>query len=310
MRNGLRSVLTILGISVGVGAFICVVAIGNAGSSKIEDQLQGLGDNFVWIEAGSRSRNGMRAGARGTRSLVLSDAQAIVEQVPLIKSMSPNVDGHIQVVHGGENWLTQFRGVSPEFTEIRRWPMRLGAFFTEADVDGAAPVCVLGQTVVDNLFGMEDPTGKTIRAQGLPCKVTGVLRPRRDSSATGQDQDDVVIMSCYHGARRGSPAHSGWMTFFARPCLATRRPRLTDPDHRFASRAPPPDRCRGRRFQRPQTGRPYSSATRHEPNHDDPIGKRRVSLIAGWRDWHHEHHAGDGHPADAGNWSPLGGGSY
>ncbi len=193
MRNGLRSVLTILGISVGVGAFICVVAIGNAGSSKIEDQLQGLGDNFVWIEAGSRSRNGMRAGARGTRSLVLSDAQAIVEQVPLIKSMSPNVDGHIQVVYGGENWLTQFRGVSPEFTEIRRWPMRLGTFFTEADVDGAAPVCVLGQTVVDNLFGMEDPTGKTIRAQGLPCKVTGVLRAK-GFSATGQDQDDVIIM--------------------------------------------------------------------------------------------------------------------
>ena len=109
-RNWLRSVLTILGISVGVAAFICVVAIGNAGSSKIEDQLQNLGNNFVWIEAGSRTRNGMRAGARGTRSLVLSDAQAISEQVPLIKSMSPNVDGHIQVVYGGENWATQYRG--------------------------------------------------------------------------------------------------------------------------------------------------------------------------------------------------------
>src|SRR4051812_32397840 len=90
-RNWLRSVLTILGISVGVGAFICVVAIGNAGSSKIEDELQSLGDNFVWIEAGSRARNGLRAGARGTRSLVLNDAHAIVKQVPLIKSMSPNV---------------------------------------------------------------------------------------------------------------------------------------------------------------------------------------------------------------------------
>lgn len=192
-RNWLRSVLTIIGISVGVGAFICVVAIGNAGSSKIEDQLQSLGDNFVWIEAGSRSRNGMRAGARGTRSLVLSDAQAIVEQVPLIKIMSPNVDGHLQVVYGGENWLTQFRGVSPEFTEIRRWPMRLGTFFTAADVDAANSVCVLGQTIVDNLFGFDDPTGKTIRAQGLPCKVTGVLRAK-GFSATGQDQDDVIIM--------------------------------------------------------------------------------------------------------------------
>jgi putative ABC transport system permease protein len=192
-RNWLRSVLTILGISVGVGAFICVVAIGNAGSSKIEDQLQSLGDNFVWIEAGSRSRNGMRAGARGSRTLVLSDAHAIVEQVPLIKSMSPNVDGHVQVVYGGENWATQFRGVSPEFTQIRRWPIRLGAFFTTADVDAAVPVCVLGQTVVENLFGMDDPTGKTIRVQSLPCKVVGVLRAK-GFSATGQDQDDVVVM--------------------------------------------------------------------------------------------------------------------
>ncbi len=192
-RNLLRSILTIFGIAVGVGAFICVVAIGNAGSSKIEDQLQSLGDNFVWIEAGSRARNGMRAGARGTRSLVLSDAHAILEQVPLIKSMSPNVDGHVQVVYGGENWATQYRGVSPEFIQIRRWPMRLGTFFTAADVDAAVPVCVLGQTVVENLFGTDEPTGKTIRVQSLPCKVIGVLRAK-GFSATGQDQDDVVVM--------------------------------------------------------------------------------------------------------------------
>lgn len=192
-RNSLRSGLTTLGISVGVGAFICVVAIGNAGSGKIEDQLQNLGDNFVWIEAGSRARNGMRAGARGTRSLVLNDAHAIIEQVPLIKSMSPNVDGHMQVVYGGENWATQFRGVSPEFIEIRKWPMRLGAFFTAADVEAAVPVCVLGQTVIENLFGLDDPTGKTIRVQGVPCKVIGVLRAK-GFSATGQDQDDVVLM--------------------------------------------------------------------------------------------------------------------
>jgi len=192
-RNWLRSVLTILGISVGIGAFICVVGIGNAGSSKIEDQLQSLGENFVWIEAGSRARNGLRAGARGTRSLVLNDAHAIMEQVPLIKSMSPNVDGRIQVVYGGENWATQFRGVSPEFMEIRRWPLRAGTFFTTTDVEGAVPVCVLGQTVVENLFGMDDPVGKTIRVQSLPCKIVGILRAK-GFSATGQDQDDVVIM--------------------------------------------------------------------------------------------------------------------
>jgi len=192
-RNWIRSVLTILGIAVGVGSFICVIAIGNAGTSSIEDQLQSLGDNFVWIEAGSRARNGMKMGARGSRTLVLSDAHAIMEQVPLIKSMSPNVDGRIQVVYGGENWSTQFRGVTPEFLEIRRWTLRLGTFFTAADVEAAAPVCVLGQTVVENLFGEENPIGKVIRAKAVPCKVVGVLLAK-GFSATGQDQDDFVVM--------------------------------------------------------------------------------------------------------------------
>ena len=192
-RNWLRSALTILGIAVGVAAFICVVAIGNAGSSRIEEQLQNLGNNFVWIEAGSRNRNGMRAGARGIRSLVLGDALAISEQVPLIRSMSPNVDGHVQVVYGGENWATQYRGVAPEYIQIRRWRLRRGAFFTKADVDAAAPVCVLGQTVIDNLFGSDDPIGATIRVQGLPCKVTGVLQAK-GFSAMGQDQDDFVLL--------------------------------------------------------------------------------------------------------------------
>ena len=167
-RNWVRSILTILGISVGVGAFICVVAIGNAGSSSIEKQLQNLGDNFIWIEAGSRARNGVRYGARGDRTLILDDATAIVEQVPLVKSMSPNADGHTQVVYGGETWVTMFRGVTPVFLQIRRWNTRLGAFFTEADVDATAPVCVLGQTVVDNLFGNEDPIGKTVRVHSMP----------------------------------------------------------------------------------------------------------------------------------------------
>jgi putative ABC transport system permease protein len=192
-RNWVRSVLTTLGISVGVGAFICVVAIGNAGSSSIEKQLQNLGDNFIWIEAGSRAKNGVRYGARADRTLILADATAIVQQVPLIKAMSPNVDGHLQVIYEGENWSTQFRGVTPEFLQIRRWDLRLGAFFTDADVDASAPVCVLGQTVVDNLFGSDNPIGKVVRVQAMPCKVVGVLQGK-GFSATGQDQDDFIVM--------------------------------------------------------------------------------------------------------------------
>ncbi|SRR5581483_4860703 len=192
-RNTVRSALTILGIAVGVGAFICVIAIGNAGTSRIEKQLQDLGDNFVWIEAGSRSRNGVRYGARGDRTLILQDATAIRDQVPLIKSMSPNVDARLQVVYQGTNWYTQYRGVTPEYLQIRRWNLRLGAFFTDADVAAAAPVCVLGQTVVDNLFGDENPLGKSIRLGTMPCVIVGVLQGK-GFSATGQDQDDFVVL--------------------------------------------------------------------------------------------------------------------
>jgi putative ABC transport system permease protein len=201
-RNWVRSGLTIVGIAVGVGSFICVIAIGNAGSSSIEDQLQSLGDNFIWIEAGSRARNGMRMGARGSRTLVLGDAHAIMEQVPLIKGMSPNVDGRgIQVVYGGENWSTQYRGVTPEYLEIRRWTLRLGTFFTAADVEAAAPVCVLGQTVVENLFGDENPIGKTVRIKAVPCKVVGVLIAK-GFSATGQNQDDFIVMPITFAQKR------------------------------------------------------------------------------------------------------------
>jgi len=192
-RNSIRSALTILGIAVGVGAFICVVAIGHAGSARIADQLQSLGDNFIWIEAGSRTRGGLRMGTRGTRSLVMADADAIREQIPLIKRVSPNVDSHIQVIYGGENWSTMYRGITPEFLEVRRWTLRLGTFFTAAEVEDTAPVCVLGQTVVDNLFGTEDPVGKIVRVQSMPCRVLGVFQ-KKGFSATGQDQDDIIAM--------------------------------------------------------------------------------------------------------------------
>jgi putative ABC transport system permease protein len=182
-----------LGIIMGVASFICVVAVGKAGSSRVEEQLQSLGDNPIWIEAGSRTRNGIRVGSRGTKTLTVEDGHAILEQVGLIKGISPNIDSRIQVVYGNLNWGTTFRGVTPEFLEIRKWDVALGAPFTYHDVENAASVCLLGQTVVDNLFGDEDPVGKTIRVQDMPCKVAGTLQPK-GASATGQDQDDFILL--------------------------------------------------------------------------------------------------------------------
>src|SRR3981081_2240447 len=108
VRNPLRSLLTMLGIIMGVGSFICVVAVGNAGSSRVEDQLNKVGDNLIWVEAGSRARNGIRVGSRGTKTLTIADTQAVVQQIPGVKSASPNADGHVQAVYGNMNWGTQY----------------------------------------------------------------------------------------------------------------------------------------------------------------------------------------------------------
>jgi putative ABC transport system permease protein len=193
LRNKLRSALTVLGITIGIAAVICVVAIGRAGQARVEQQLSNLGDNFVWIEAGGRAVNGVRTGTRGTKTLVLGDAVALQQQIPLIKSVSPNVDASTQVVYGNQNWFMTYRGVSPEYFPIKRWFVEEGALFTQDDVDRAAGVCVLGRTVRNQLFGPEDPIGKTIRLKDMPCKVVATLKAK-GLSLTGQDQDDTVIV--------------------------------------------------------------------------------------------------------------------
>jgi putative ABC transport system permease protein len=193
LRNKLRSSLTVLGITIGIAAVICVVAIGRAGQAQVEQQLSNLGDNFVWIEAGGRAVNGVRTGTRGTKTLVLEDAAAIQRQIPLIKDVSPNVDASTQVVYGNQNWFMTYRGVSPHYFPIKRWFVDEGALFTQDDVDRAAAVCVLGRTVRNQLFGAEDPIGRTVRLKDMPCKVVATLKPK-GLSLTGQDQDDTVIV--------------------------------------------------------------------------------------------------------------------
>jgi putative ABC transport system permease protein len=193
LRNKLRSMLTVLGITIGIAAVICVVAIGKAGQARVEQQLNALGDNFVWIEAGGRAVNGRRTGNHNTNTLTVADAVAIKSQVSMIKSVSPNVDGSTQVVYGNQNWFTGYRGVSPEYFDIKRWGIDQGAPFTQDDVDHAAAVCVIGRTVRDQLFGVEDSIGKVMRVHDMPCKVVATLLPK-GLSVSGQDQDDTVLM--------------------------------------------------------------------------------------------------------------------
>src|ERR1700716_4600732 len=185
LRNKLRSSLAVLGITIGIAAVICVVAIGKAGQAQVEQQLNNLGDNFVWIEAGGRAVNGVRTGTHNTKTLVMADAVAVKNQVSLIKAVSPNVDDPVQVIYGNQNWHTSYRGVTPEYFDIKRWYVDQGAIFSKDEVDRAAEVCVIGRTVREQLFGVEDPVGKVMRVTNVPCKIVATLLPK-GLSVSGQ----------------------------------------------------------------------------------------------------------------------------
>jgi len=193
MQNKLRSGLTMLGIIIGVGAVICVVAIGEGASASVERAITNLGVNLIWVEAGGVNRAGVRTGIGGTRTLLLSDYDAIKEQIPLVTNVTPQADTRVQVVVGNQNWNTPVRGVGPEYVALKNWAVVQGGMFTDVDVARATNVCVLGQTVVDQLFGATDAVGETMRVNNEPCMVIGVLEIK-GQSAVGQDQDDQFLM--------------------------------------------------------------------------------------------------------------------
>jgi putative ABC transport system permease protein len=192
-RNKMRSALTILGIIIGVGAVICTVAIGEGASRQVQEQISNLGDNLLFISAGSVNRGGVQMGSSATKTLTVEDAKAIQQQISLVKEVSPGVGTAGQVVYQNQNWFTQIRGVSPEYLSIRRWPLAGGSPFSQRDVDTSANLCVLGQTVAENLFADQDPVGKTIRIRNIPFVVIGVLTSKGQSTF-GQDEDDTILM--------------------------------------------------------------------------------------------------------------------
>jgi putative ABC transport system permease protein len=192
-RHRLRSGLTTLGITIGIAAVILIVAIGKAGSERALSELQKLGDNLVWVEAGSRNVAGVRTGSRGTTSLTIVDADAIRREVPLIRSVSPQVDGNVQLVFENKNWATRFRAGSPEYMAIRRWELAEGANFTEQDVTEGAAKVLIGQTVRAQLFGTVNPVGKIVRVRSQLFEVIGLLSPK-GQSGDGRDQDDWILL--------------------------------------------------------------------------------------------------------------------
>jgi putative ABC transport system permease protein len=193
-RNKMRTALTMLGIVIGVGAVICTVAIGEGASDQVQQQIAALGDNLIYINAGSINQMGVHLGSAATKTLTVDDSKAIQENISTVSRVSPGVNSGVQVVYQNQNWFTRASGVGPDYLQIRHWPLVRGAAFGQHDVDTAADVCLIGQTVATNLFGTQDPVGKTIRVSNLPFQVIGLLTSKGQSAAFGNDEDDTLIM--------------------------------------------------------------------------------------------------------------------
>ncbi len=191
-RNKMRSALTMLGIIIGVGAVIAVVSIGQGAQYIVQQGIQAMGTNAVFISAGSNRAGGVRQGYGGVKTLTVDDMNAILKEIPLIAQAAPALSSRQQVVYGNQNWNTSITGTTPNYFDIRTWPVQQGSAFSDEEVDLAANVCVLGTTVEKILFVDENPIGKTIRIGNLPFRVDGVLESK-GQNVTGQDQDDVIF---------------------------------------------------------------------------------------------------------------------
>jgi putative ABC transport system permease protein len=198
-RNKLRSALTMLGIIIGVGAVIAMVAIGNGANKQIQDQIASMGSNLLMVGSGSVNRGGMRMGAGATKSLVYEDALAIQRESPAVAAVAAASQTTGQIVFGNDNWSTGIIGTEPQYFEIRNWPIASGSAFDQQQVDQNANVVVIGETVRKNLFGATDPIGQTVRINtrtggSLPFTVIGLLQPKGTAPGMGQDQDDQVFI--------------------------------------------------------------------------------------------------------------------
>ena len=191
-RNKMRSFLTMLGIIIGVGAVIAMMVVGNGAQKNIKDQISSLGTNVILIFPGSTNQQGVRTGFGSAVTLTNDDLEAITTECPSVALATPTLRTGAQIVYQEMNWRTGVMGANPEFFAIRSWMVSSGQYFTDADVRGATKVCVVGKTIVDNLFKDNDPVGQMIRIKNLPFRIVGVLAPK-GQSALGQDQDDIIV---------------------------------------------------------------------------------------------------------------------
>ena len=190
-KNKTRSLLTMLGVVIGVAAVVVMVAVGKGAQENIETRIQSLGTNLLMIRSADNRMSGVSRGAGSSRTLTLDDAEAIREKAALVMAVSPSVTLNSQVIGAGNNWFTRVEGIMPDFHQIRSWQIADGAMFTERDLRSRAKVAVLGATVAENLFPGQSAVGQRIRIRNVPFQVIGVLAEKGQSSR-GDDQDDTI----------------------------------------------------------------------------------------------------------------------
>jgi putative ABC transport system permease protein len=191
--NKMRSALTMLGVIIGVGAVIAMVAVGTGATDRIQQQIASIGSNVIIVLPGSLTTSGIRLGSGNAVTLTEDDARALAEECPSVAAAAPASRGGAQVVFGNNNWATIIQGTTPDYLAIRDLQIASGSAFTQQDVDGATKVALLGKTVTDNLFPGMDPVGQVIRIKQVPFTVVGTLVPK-GQSPMGQDQDDLIIL--------------------------------------------------------------------------------------------------------------------
>ena len=191
--NTLRSILTMLGIIIGVAAVITMIAVGNGATQRVQEQMKGLGSNIMLVIPGGITSGGVRLGAQTGQGLTEDDALAIAREVPEVQVAAPSSRTGAQVVAGNTNWSTSIMGTTNDYLEAREWPLSDGRLFDAADLQGSAKVAIVGQTVVRELFGEADPLDQVIRVKKVPVTIVGVLA-KKGQNAMGQDQDDVVLV--------------------------------------------------------------------------------------------------------------------
>jgi len=204
--NTLRSILTMLGIIIGVAAVITMIAVGQGATDRVQEQMKGLGSNIMLVLPGTITQGGARLGAQTGQGLTEEDALAIAIDVPEVQVAAPSMRAGVQVVSGNANWSTSAMGTTNDYLEAREWPLESGRLFEAAEVAGSAKVAIIGQTTARELFGDSDPLDQVIRVKKVPVTIIGVLA-RKGQNSMGQDQDDIIVLpiSTYRNRVQG-----GW----------------------------------------------------------------------------------------------------